>query len=191
MKVTKLHAAQSQLRTAIKLWFTDDDPISTHALAFAAYEVVHVVSKKLDPYRRDLLFDTDCIKEEYRSEFNKSVKRHAYFFKHADRNHEANIDFTPKVNEWLILFALVGRELCKIPPSQEELAFLWWIQINRPDVLTAKGHESVANHIEPDMLKGLRELSKGDFFEGFRDPQYLLRKHEREYGRSYLIGPIR
>jgi hypothetical protein len=41
------------------------------------------------------------------------------------------------------------------------------------------------------MLKGLRELSKGDFFEGFRDPQYLLRKHEREYGRSYLIGPIR
>jgi hypothetical protein len=98
VSVSKLEAAQAQLRTAITLWFTEGDPISTHALAFAAYEVVHVFSKKRNPFRRDLLFDTDLIKDEYRNEFNKRVKRHAYFFKHADRTPDAVIDFNPEIN---------------------------------------------------------------------------------------------
>jgi hypothetical protein len=37
--VTKLDAARRQLRTAIHLWFNDGDPVSIHALAFAAYEL--------------------------------------------------------------------------------------------------------------------------------------------------------
>ncbi len=75
--ISKLDAASRQLQTAISLWFTSDDPVSVHALAFAAYEVLHTISKKRNSYRRDLLFDSDLIKDEYRADFNKAVKKHA------------------------------------------------------------------------------------------------------------------
>jgi|SRR5271166_6982401 len=86
IKVGKLDAAQRQLQTAISLWFTGGDPVSIHSLAFAAYEVIHTISKRLNPYRRDLLFDSLLIKDEYRSEFNITLKKHASFFKHANRD---------------------------------------------------------------------------------------------------------
>jgi hypothetical protein len=164
MRLSKLDAAQRQLQTAITLWFTDSDPVSIHALAFAAYEVVHVVSKKRNPYRRDLLFDSDLIKDEYRSEFNKRVKRHAYFFKHADREPEGIIDFDPAINEWFILYGIVGRRLCGGPPAQEESAFLWWMQLHHPDILTEEGHKALAHRFSTDSLQSIRLLSKADFF---------------------------
>jgi hypothetical protein len=102
--ISKVDAAHRQLRTAITLWFTESDPVSTHALVFAAYEVLHTVSKKRTPSRRDLLFDSDRIKDEYRSDFNKLIKKHAYFFKHADREPEGIIEFNPNVNEMFIFF---------------------------------------------------------------------------------------
>jgi hypothetical protein len=83
--ITKLAAARSQLKTAITLWFSDADPISIHTLAYAAYEVIHVVSKKLNPDRLDLIFDSRFIKDEYRGQVNVGFKKHANFFKHANR----------------------------------------------------------------------------------------------------------
>jgi hypothetical protein len=65
LRIGKLDAARRQLETAIILWFTDGDPVAIHTLAFAAYEIIHVVSKKRDPNRRDLLFDPLVIKDEY------------------------------------------------------------------------------------------------------------------------------
>jgi hypothetical protein len=184
VSVSKLDAAHAQLRTAITLWFTDGDPISTHALAFAAYEVVHVISKKRNPLRRDLLFDTDLIKDEYRSEFNNRIKRYAYFFKHADRNHDAVIDFNPEINHWLILFAVLGRELCGLPASQEESTFLWWSQIHYPELLTEAGHKMIASLLDVKTLNSIRSLSKADFFQALRDAQYLIRK----YSASFPVG---
>jgi hypothetical protein len=62
--ITKLDAARRHLATAIRLWFQNEDVVSIHTLAFAAYEVIHVISKKRNQYRRDLLFDSDWIKDE-------------------------------------------------------------------------------------------------------------------------------
>ncbi len=119
IKVDKLDAATRQLRTAITLWFNEGDPVSIHALAFAAYEVIHAVSKKRNPYRRDLLFNSLVIKDEYRSQVNIYLKKYAYFFKHADRNPDAEIEFNPELSETFILYAICGRELCGEPSSEE------------------------------------------------------------------------
>jgi hypothetical protein len=78
--VTKIDAAKRQLRTAIRLWFEDGDPVSIHALAFAAYEIAHVVSKKRNRARRELIFDTLMVKDGYRADWNKNIKKHANFF---------------------------------------------------------------------------------------------------------------
>ena len=131
IRVSKLDAASRQLRTAITLWFTDGDPVATHSLAFASYEVLHTLSKKRDPYRRDLIFDSDLIKDEYRSDWNKRIKRHAYFFKHADRDGDSVIEFNPALNEFFMMFAALARGLCGERQTDEESAFWWWLQIHR------------------------------------------------------------
>ena len=186
LKLTKLAAAQRQLRTAITLWFTDGDPVSAHALAFAAYEVLHTISKKRNKYRRDLLFDSDLIKDEYRSAWNIRLKKEAYFFKHADRDPDAEIEFNPEATWGFILYALLGRELCGEPPSEEESTFIWWLQIHEPHLLTEEGRKFMADHMPVEVLDQVRGYSKPVFFQAFKEAQHLAR-----LGRGPRIGTPR
>ncbi|HXW39863.1 MAG TPA: hypothetical protein VEK75_01575 [Xanthobacteraceae bacterium] len=145
IRISKLDAARRQLRTAITLWFTDGDPVAVHALAFAAYEIFHTVSKKRDPYRRDLLLDSDMIKDEYRREWHDLVKKAAVFFKHADRDPEAILDFLVDSNDWFILYGIAGRQLCGESQSDEESDFMWWLSFHRPEMLTDAGRKMLAD----------------------------------------------
>lgn len=169
IKVGKLEAAVRQLRTAITLWFTGGDPVAVHALAFAAYEVIHTVSKKRDKFRRDLLFNSVLIKDEYRKDFCIKLKKDAYFFKHADRDGEAEIEFDPALSEGFILYAICGRELCGEPPSAEESIYLWWLQLNVPSVLTQKGRDAITNLMPVEHLEQIRTLSPRQFFEAMME----------------------
>lgn len=165
ISLSKLDAACRQLRTAITLWFDEGDPVSIHTLAFAAYEIFHTVSSHLDPNRRDLLFDSDWIKDEHRREWNKLIRREANFFKHGDRDPEGSIDFNPNLSESFLLFATYARRLCLKPQSEEENLFAWWIQINRPDMLTEEGRKFVADRIAADSIDEIRTLNKREFRE--------------------------
>jgi hypothetical protein len=69
LTITKLEAARRQLGTAIVLWFNDDDPVSIHTLVCAAYEIVHTLTKKRNPLRPKLIFDSLAITENERKEF--------------------------------------------------------------------------------------------------------------------------
>jgi hypothetical protein len=64
IKISKLAAARRQLATAIELWFIDGDPVAIHTLAFAAFEVIRTISKKRNPNRRKLLFDSLKVPEK-------------------------------------------------------------------------------------------------------------------------------
>jgi hypothetical protein len=145
IRLDKLDAARRQLRTAITLWFTDGDPVAVHTLAFAAYEIIHVISKKRNPHRRDLLFDTLVIKDEYRRDWNAQIKRDANFFKHADRDPDLVIEFQPYLSQLFILYSIIGRLVCGERASDEESAFWWWFQIENPESLTEKGKKFFAD----------------------------------------------
>ena len=106
-----MSAAIRQLQTAIRLWFQEEDEISIHALAYAAYEIVHVISKKHNKYRIFLVFDTDMVKEEFRAEWNKKLKINANFFKHAKNDAEASIEFMPSLTLLYIMGASTGLSL--------------------------------------------------------------------------------
>jgi hypothetical protein len=106
ISVTKLDAARRHLSTAIRLWFHDGDPVSIHTLGYAAYEVIYVLSRKAN--RTDtLIFDSDVIKDEFRSDFNKLVKKAPNFFKHADKDTNNTLEFMPKFSEMFFLFRLL------------------------------------------------------------------------------------
>ncbi|MCC8983846.1 hypothetical protein [Bradyrhizobium acaciae] len=56
------------------MWFYDENWVSAHALAYAAYEIAHVVSKAKDPKRHGLLLDSGYIKSGTHAEFNRKLK---------------------------------------------------------------------------------------------------------------------
>ena len=177
--ITKLEAAQRQLHTAITLWFTGGDPVSIHTLAYAAYEVIHAVSKQLNPNRRDLLFDSFVVKDEYRAEFNILLKKHANFFKHANKQREDMIEFAPVLTDLFIIFGIVGLGTCSILPSDETAAFLGWLQIHQHDFLTDKGREALRHSVSLEDLEHIRLVPKDQFFEVMRSAREALRREGR------------
>ena len=164
MTISKLDAARRQLTTAITLWFTGGDPVSTHALAFAAYEIMHVISKKRQPNRRDLLFDSAMIPDEVRKEYNLAFKKHAHFFKHADRDPDETIPFNPALTELFIVFAIAAFEICEEPLSDEFVIFREWSRIQKPYSLSKAERELLVKNYGVEHLAYFRAMPKDRFY---------------------------
>ena len=169
MNVPKLEAARRQLATAIQLWFHDVDEVSIHTLAFAAYEVIHYVSKKRGR-TRDLLFDTILVKDEHRKVLNTWVKKAANFFKHADQDPDETIDFQPRVSEGFIMFAIVGLHSMGITLNRYESAFAWWFVFHSPELLTQGGQELLTKSVPAHLLAEIKDFSKLEFFQACLKP---------------------
>lgn len=165
--VGKLDAARRQLETAITLWFNDGDPVSIHSLAYAAYEVIHFISKKRNPERRDLLFDSLLVKPEYRIQFADAMKGAANFFKHAKKDGDSTVEFRPKLSELFILFSVIGIQLAGEETNVAERAFIWWLQITKPNLLTDSGKEMLAKAGAVKAVQEAAKLPKRQFFSEF------------------------
>jgi hypothetical protein len=166
--VTKLDAAKRQLRTAIRLWFAEGDPVSIHTLAFAAYEIAHVVSKKRNRGRRDLIFDSLRIKDEYRGEWNKAIKRQADFFKHANRDPDGSIEFPPITSLLFMMGAGAGLRLAGESETTEESALGLWIFIHKPHWMTAGARKVLENRISVDHLAEMKAVPKPLFLKALK-----------------------
>jgi hypothetical protein len=164
-QVSKIDAAHSQLRTAIKMWFYDEDYISAHTLAYAAYEIVQALSKAKNPKRPDLLLDSSQIKPDKRKEFNQLFREAANFFKHADRDPHATIEFSPGLTELFIYFAIKGIELCGVPPARELVIFISWLQIRTPALMSDKAREVITNSPLINNLTQAQAMHQHEFFE--------------------------
>jgi hypothetical protein len=156
--VTKLDAAKRQLRTALRLWFDDGDPVSIHTLLAAAHEIIHTLYRRKG--LRDLLFDSDLIKDEFRSKWAKSMKAAPTFFKHAQHDPDSSIEFNPEINSLFPLFLVAGFHRMGEPLEIEERAFLLWLQVNRPDLIKSGANLGPINAIEYT-----RNIRKNDFFK--------------------------
>jgi hypothetical protein len=175
--ISKWDTARRQLQTAIRLWFTSGDPVSIHTLSAAAYEIIHAISKKRDPNRRDLLFDSLIVKEEFRSDWARVVKEPANFFKHAKRDAEdtATIEYNPIAAEAFILFSILGVELCREAKSAEENAYIYWLSFHNPRFLTDKGREVMIDRLPVEVIQEIQSIPKHEFLEGFRKLHDQLR----------------
>jgi hypothetical protein len=162
--VSKLDAARRQLATAIELWFHDKDQVSIHTLSFAAYEVIHSVSRKKGR-TKSLIFDSPAVKEEYRGSWSAAVKRTANFLKHADHDPDGTIDFNPITSELFIIFAIVGLETVGILSNEYEFTFMWWFLFNRPHLLTQEGAKKISEFFPLDAIAELSGLPKVEFFD--------------------------
>ena len=165
MKIKKIDAAKRQLDTAIQLWFQEADAVSVHTLVYAAYEIIHVVSKRRGR-KETLIFDSEIVRPNAKALWAQITKGSANFFKHAKDDFDAEIDFDPKISESFIAMSIFGLDLCGEPRSLFSAAFFLWLMIHKPDLFTDDASRRI-NDLVGVKPKGLLNLSRTEFLKRF------------------------
>jgi hypothetical protein len=176
LQITKLDAARRQLRTAIRLWFHDGDPVSIHTLLAAAHEIIHRLYRNRGLV--NLIFDSDLIVDEHRSDFARIMKAAPNFFKHANNDSDRILSFNPEIND--VMPIMLIQALCDMeePLDLEEAAYVYWQLIHEPKLFQLGGR-----HAAPDLVANLARVSKQNFLQAC---ELLWRQGKL---RSNLLGP--
>lgn len=159
LEITKLECARRQLETGIDLFFQKSDPVSIHTLTSAAYNIIRDVniSRGGKPM---------FAKERYVQMGGKlslhDLNEPENFFKHADRDADAQLTFFPVYTECFLAEAcktygeLTGEHVQKF-----DLFTLWFI-CQAPEIFDIpRGWESFADDA--------REFYANDDRIGFHD----------------------
>lgn len=169
--ITKLDAARRQLKEAIRLWFQDGDPVAIHCLACSAHEIIHDLNQKKKG--RDLLYDSVVIKDEYQKDWARRLKAPYNFFKHADKDADDVLEFDPRLTQAFILFSIMGLQILGQKGDEISRAFVFWIFLHQPDLLTEKGRKFI-DQIPKELQQTMKDIAKLDFFRVFTT---LLKDH--------------
>jgi hypothetical protein len=145
IKITKLEAARRQLETAITLYFSGGDPVSTHTLASAAAEILKGLNDvaKGTPMLLDLEA-SGAIRPDKLKLARKAFRNPQNFFKHADEDPEGVLDFHPEIPSGFIIAGVEKyRELSgENPPIMRVFAF--WFRTHWPELYRfSNGEETV------------------------------------------------
>lgn len=139
LSISKLDAARRQIEVAIRLYFSNDDPISIYTLGAAGYGVLRDIavakSMSLRTAEQGLMERVVPGKEK---ELIAALRRHQNFFKHADRDPDAAIDFNPDSTEWLLFDSCIAYlQITGESTPLMRTMNLWW-QIQHRDLVKAE-----------------------------------------------------
>ena len=166
LKLDKIEVASRELDVAIRLWFQEEDPVSIHLLSCSAYQIVNDVNKDRDG--PELLYNSLIFKEEYRKEAVRRLKEEYNFFKHADKDPSATIEFNPEITPGMMLFTAFGLKVLGQPTNELREAFATYLAILRPKILKEPLKSQMISAFPPDMRKSIRNQPRRDFLEAFR-----------------------
>ena len=161
MEVTKIDAARRQLETAIVLYFREADPVSIHTLACAAYEILLTLNRTSNgaPMIKDWI--VDMVGPELSGEFRRFINMAQNFFKHADKDTHAVLDFSPAATDVLMLDACwayrrVAGELLPILATFEIWAGMTFASayVIYPET----------EDLDPAFLRRMASLPRAEFF---------------------------
>ena len=164
IKVTKLDAAKRQLETSVRIYFSNGDPVSIHTLAAAAYNIIRDVNKKRGGkpmLLKEELIDT-YVKPEYQKLMREKINKSENFFKHADLDHEDNIDFSPRETELFMLdaishyYSLTGED----PPFFKIYRF--WYMINNAQMFNLPNE--IQNIMQGHDAEYMKLLGKNGYY---------------------------
>jgi hypothetical protein len=143
------------------LWFFSGDPVSIHTLAAAAHQVLHDIGRKKGT--PTVLRGVSGVKPDYIKRLRKVVSRYENFFKHADRDGAALLDFNPDVTEMFILDAVLTYEGL----TQEVVAILStfkaWIFIQHPQFMVEAERERLLQRMR-EIGADFSQTPKAEFF---------------------------
>jgi hypothetical protein len=146
ISVTKLDAAKRQLQTAVELYFNNGDPISVHTLTWAGYQVICDLNKKQGSV--PLLVNDGflmIVEPKHRGELERRLRQAHTFFKHADHNPDAVMEFEPRQTEYILLDACDHCLLLEGGASQLLASFPIWFFISNRDYLAPERQSQIDN----------------------------------------------
>jgi hypothetical protein len=164
--VTKLQAARRQLETALDLYFNEKDPVSIHALATAAYNVIRKVNRNKggmpmlvkDTHAKQFAETTGKTEKEIANILNEAEN----FFKHADSDPNGTLTFDDGEAE-LFLFDAIGKygEI-----TQEKVpifaAFHWWFVSRHPYIVKPGFPDKVP---PPGLVDAAKTMTRRQWFD--------------------------
>lgn len=150
--VTKLEAAERQLRVAIRLFFERRDLIAVHTLAAASQDIVRQLGRPRG-FKGIYEHADERIRPEKKQEFVAHLRAAQNFFKHARKDPKEKLEFGYEATKFylfdaaLLCAALTGR---LVPESS---AFLGWFMAKYPDTFIDDGDPNIA--AAKRLLKGI------------------------------------
>jgi hypothetical protein len=157
--VTKLQAAERQLRVAIRLFFERRDLVAVHTLGAAAQDLLRDVGRQRGI--KSIFKDNENIRSEHRERLGTLFREAQNFFKHADRDPEAQLKFYHGATQFYLLDAALLYVLLTGRKFPEVTGLLAWSLIKFPDIV-AKGSELERHYrnllrpgIDPDNFRAI------------------------------------
>ena len=99
MRISKINAAEYQLKEAIRLFFERRDPVSIRTLVSSSHQILcdklEKNNKKLSVFKQFL----GLIRDEKKGEIRNKIRFAQNFFKHADKDSEDVMEYNPEINE--------------------------------------------------------------------------------------------
>lgn len=156
--ITKMEAAETQLETAIKLFFENRDHMSCLTLVSASREITDDLCEKQkdkiykaelerlgDPQKVRLSFREELkifIKPEHLKEAMTLFRKRQNFLKHADKDHDQKLEkFSGQQLAFDIMFAIKNFVLLGGKPSPAMTIFYCWFAAANPSLVTRSGKE--------------------------------------------------
>lgn len=132
-KITKIEAAERQLKQAIRLFFERVDDISVFTLVGASHGILTDLIKKEG--KINLLTETPYIRTERKSDWLKIIKKPINFFKHADKDPEDVIELDEKIIPYYIIDCICMHQELTGRNLYSGVVFFSWFCLRYPELL--------------------------------------------------------
>lgn len=144
--LTKIDAARRQLVTAIKLFFAEGDAVSVFSLAANAWEIIDALCgragiKSLSLQTEGNLRAGQRLKRDYINEPYRN------FFKHADRDPDASVDFNERDAEAVMMLAVEDYLHLQGAAPIEFQVYQAWYLARYPHAITAEKADEISGRI--------------------------------------------
>lgn len=168
--IGKFDAAKRQLNAAIRMHFEEADPIVVHTLAVASANLFSDIldgTPGKESWREKMRKAHELSPGEVRAIINRSWN----FFKHADRDATATLEFSDEDTDWIIFFAILECGELQNISTEMQLFELW---------LFASGRFTLDE--DRYIQQGARQI--------FQDLDSLPRRDQLRYGQRILANQL-
>ncbi len=173
VRLTKLDAIRAQLNAAIEMFFTSENIVATHTLAAAAYNALKDIAKHEGA-------EHPFIKSEYlqsltEAEQTRTIKllnEPENFFKHADRDPNAAIQFNPELTELFLIDACAYFRGTDIARPKHCDALKIWAGKTKDEI----PHDSGLRAIVDTSREVLKSKGKREFWAMYN--QHFASRHD-------------
>lgn len=133
-KVTKIQAAERQLNASIRMFFGGEDPIATHNVACAAFDLLRNLAEKTD---RPSLMDKmlGMVNESKKNDMIELWRKPQNFLKHANRDPDDVLEYNPEILKFYLAFASIAYSEFTNKDTPEVRGFILWFSLMHPDLI--------------------------------------------------------